>query len=158
MAFHSHRGGRPLCPSMITRNIATIIAADLHPLGGPEIWSGNPISTTLTLSIPITTDEDGCPVPPNHTHESTASYEISSPSGNTKSSNGNNLQESPRPNAPTYFQKWKSCGQTHTFDIKSPILSKKQSSISADFCKQTPPNTFFPSHSHSPNQIPDPHF
>jgi len=63
MAFQNHRGGRPLCPSIIARNITTLIARDLHPLGGPEIWSGNPIATTLTLSIPITTDEDGCPTP-----------------------------------------------------------------------------------------------
>jgi len=63
MAFQNHRGGIQICPSIIARNIATLIAADLHPLGGPEIWSGNPISTTLTLSIPITTDEDGCPTP-----------------------------------------------------------------------------------------------
>ena len=54
-------GGTPLCPSIIARNIATLIAADLHPLGGPEIWSGNPISIALTNAIPITTDEDGCP-------------------------------------------------------------------------------------------------
>jgi len=33
-----------------------------------------------------------------------------------------------------------------------------QSSISANFYKQTPPNTFAPSHSHSPNQTPNPHF
>ena len=63
MAFQNHRGGRPLCPLIIARNIATLIAANLHPLGGPEIWSGNPMSTTLTLSIPITTDDDGCPTP-----------------------------------------------------------------------------------------------
>jgi hypothetical protein len=58
-----HRGDRPLCPSMIASNIATPIATDLRPLGGPEFWSGNPRSTTLTLSIPTTTDEDGCPTP-----------------------------------------------------------------------------------------------
>jgi hypothetical protein len=63
MAFQNHRGGRPLCPSIIARIIATLISVDLYPLGGPEIWSGNPISTTLTLSILITTDEDGCPTP-----------------------------------------------------------------------------------------------
>jgi hypothetical protein len=63
LAFHSYRGGRPICPSVIARNIATLITADLHPLGGPEIWSGNEISLSLTSSIPITTDEDGCPTP-----------------------------------------------------------------------------------------------
>jgi hypothetical protein len=63
LAFYNHLGGRPLCPSIIARNIATLIATDLHSLGGPEIKSDNPISTTLTLSMPITTDEDGCPTP-----------------------------------------------------------------------------------------------
>ena len=43
LVFHCHRGGRPLCPSVIARNIATLLTADLHPLGGPEIWSGNEI-------------------------------------------------------------------------------------------------------------------
>ena len=37
MAFHNHRGGIPLCPSIIARNIATLIAADLHPLEIPKI-------------------------------------------------------------------------------------------------------------------------
>jgi hypothetical protein len=63
MAFQNHRGGRPLCPSIISRNIVTLIAANLHPLGDPKIWSGNPISTTLTLAIPVAIDEDGCPTP-----------------------------------------------------------------------------------------------
>ena len=61
LAFYAHRGGRPLCPSIIARNIASLIAADLHPLRCPEIWSGNQLSATLTSSIPITIDEDGCP-------------------------------------------------------------------------------------------------
>ena len=61
--FHTHRGGKPLCPSIFARNIATLIAADLHPLGGPKIWSGSRISTTLTSSIPIITYEARCPTP-----------------------------------------------------------------------------------------------
>jgi hypothetical protein len=63
LAFHSHRGGRPLCPSVVARNIATLLTADLHPLGGPKIWSGNELSPTTSSLIPITTDEDGCPTP-----------------------------------------------------------------------------------------------
>jgi hypothetical protein len=62
-AFQFHRGGRPLCPSVIARNIATLLTADLHPLGVPEIWSGNEISLSLSSSIPITKDDDGCPTP-----------------------------------------------------------------------------------------------
>jgi hypothetical protein len=41
--------------------MATLVAADLHPLGGPEIWSGNEISKYLSTRIPILLDEDGCP-------------------------------------------------------------------------------------------------
>ncbi len=33
---------------------------DLHPVGGPEIWSGNQISTSIATRIPINLDEDGC--------------------------------------------------------------------------------------------------
>jgi hypothetical protein len=35
LAFHAHRGGTPLCPSIIARNVAKLIVADLHRLGGP---------------------------------------------------------------------------------------------------------------------------
>ena len=155
MAFQNDRGGRPLCPSIAARNIATLIAANLHPLGVPESWSGNPISTTLTLSIAITTDEDGCPTPIQPCTRVNRILRNSSPSGNTRSSHGNKSQDSPQTNAPTYFQTRKFYGQTPTFEIKSPTLSKKHSSISVDLCKKTPPNTFFPSHSHSSNQTPE---
>ena len=37
LAFHTHREGRPLCPSIIAHNIATLIAADLRTLGVTEI-------------------------------------------------------------------------------------------------------------------------
>ena len=60
LAFHTHKG-RATCPSVIGRNAATLITADLHPLGDTEIWSGNRISTSLTSQIPIMMDEDGCP-------------------------------------------------------------------------------------------------
>ena len=41
--------------------MATLLTADLHPMGNTEIWSRNQISTSLTTTIPITMDEDGCP-------------------------------------------------------------------------------------------------
>jgi len=34
---------------------------ELHPVGGPEIWFGNQISTSIAARIPIDLDEDGCP-------------------------------------------------------------------------------------------------
>ena len=34
--------------------------ADLHPIGGPEIWSGNQISTSISSKIPVHLDEEGC--------------------------------------------------------------------------------------------------
>ena len=61
LAFHTAKG-HATCPSVIGRNVATLLTADLHPMGDTEIWSGNQISTSLTANIPITTDEDGCPV------------------------------------------------------------------------------------------------
>ena len=42
--------------------MATLLLADLHPIGGPEIWSGNGISTSISSLIPIQLDEDGCPL------------------------------------------------------------------------------------------------
>ena len=60
LAFHTHNG-LAKCPSVIGRNVATLLTADLHPMGGIDIWSGNQIATTITSRIPITTDEDGCP-------------------------------------------------------------------------------------------------
>jgi hypothetical protein len=42
--------------------MVTLLMADLHPMGGPEIWSGNQISTSISSLIPIQLDEDGCPL------------------------------------------------------------------------------------------------
>ncbi len=42
-------------------NVATLLTADLHPMGATEIWSSNQISASITARIPIITDEDGCP-------------------------------------------------------------------------------------------------
>jgi hypothetical protein len=42
--------------------MAALILADLHPTGGPEIWSGNQISSSISTLIPIHPDEDGCPL------------------------------------------------------------------------------------------------
>ena len=46
----------------MARNTAILITADLHPTGGPEIWSRNQISPSLSTRIPIHTDADGCPL------------------------------------------------------------------------------------------------
>ena len=62
IAFHTLRDHTPACKSVLARNMATLIMADLHPIGGPEIWSGNQISTSITSLIPIQLDEDGCPL------------------------------------------------------------------------------------------------
>jgi len=48
LAFYSRNSGSPLRPSILARNMATLLAADLHPTGGPEIWSENQISTSLS--------------------------------------------------------------------------------------------------------------
>ncbi len=61
MVFRSHKGRTPLCPSIVARNMVTLLMADLHPVGGPEIWSSNQISTSSAARIPIDLDEDGCP-------------------------------------------------------------------------------------------------
>jgi len=42
--------------------MATLLMADLHPVGGLEIWSGNQISTSIKSRIPVPLDEDGCPL------------------------------------------------------------------------------------------------
>jgi hypothetical protein len=62
MAFHSHRGRIPICSSVVARNMTTLPMADLHPVGGPDIWSGNYISTSISSRIPVHLDEDGCPL------------------------------------------------------------------------------------------------
>ncbi len=41
LAFHSDRDNIPMCSSIVARNMAPLLMADLHPVGGPEIWSGN---------------------------------------------------------------------------------------------------------------------
>jgi hypothetical protein len=51
-----------ICSSIVARNMATLLMADLHPIGGPEIWSGNQISTSILSRIPVNLDEDGCPL------------------------------------------------------------------------------------------------
>ena len=62
MAFHTHRDHKPACKSVLARNMATLLLADLHPTGGPEIWSGNQISTSISSLIPIQLNDDGCPL------------------------------------------------------------------------------------------------
>jgi hypothetical protein len=62
LAFHTLRNKTPACKSVMARSMATLLLADLHPTGGPEIWSGNQISTSISSLIPIQLDEDGCPL------------------------------------------------------------------------------------------------
>ena len=63
LAFSSNKHGTPLCTSLSAKCMATVIMGDLHPLGGPPMWEGNPISRSLITAIPISVDEDGCPLP-----------------------------------------------------------------------------------------------
>ena len=60
LAFHYQKGCSPTCPYITARNMATLLTADLHPTGAPEIWSGNQIPTSFSSRIPIQLDEDGC--------------------------------------------------------------------------------------------------
>ena len=62
LAFFSHRGRLPLCPSVMARNMATFLIADLHLVGGPEIWSGNQTSIFISSRLLIHLDEDSCPL------------------------------------------------------------------------------------------------
>jgi hypothetical protein len=59
LVFHSRQNGLPLCPSIVARNMVTLLTAYLYPTGGPEIWSWNEISTSLSTRIPIQTGEKG---------------------------------------------------------------------------------------------------
>ena len=62
LAFHSRKKGHtPVCTSVMARNMATLLMADLHPTGGPEIWSDNRISFSVASRIPIQTDSEACP-------------------------------------------------------------------------------------------------
>ena len=88
LAFHAQKGGIPLCPSIIARNIATLIAADLHPLGGPEIWSGNPISTALSEPYRSQPMKTAAQPPTNPTQEQTEFFVSSPPYGSTTSTHG----------------------------------------------------------------------
>jgi hypothetical protein len=61
MAFHSHQGRIPMRSSIVARNMATLLMAYLHPVGGPEIWSGNQIYTSISARILVHLAEEGCP-------------------------------------------------------------------------------------------------
>ncbi len=56
LAFHTHRG-HATCPSVIGKNVATLLTADLHPMGTAEIWLGNQISDSIIARVSIITDE-----------------------------------------------------------------------------------------------------
>jgi hypothetical protein len=85
LAFHSHRGRLPLCTSVVARNMATLLMADLHPVGGPEIWSGNKLSTSMSSRISMHLDDDGCPLKHNLSPRHTFCSEKSPRYGNTGS-------------------------------------------------------------------------
>jgi hypothetical protein len=53
LAFQTHKGRTPVCTSVMARNMANLLMVDLHPTGGPEIWSGNQISTSISSRILI---------------------------------------------------------------------------------------------------------
>jgi hypothetical protein len=38
LTYHSRKGRPPLCPSIVARNMATLLTANLYLTGGPEIW------------------------------------------------------------------------------------------------------------------------
>jgi len=40
LTFHSRNSGSPLCPSILARNMATLLDADPHPTGGPKFGQG----------------------------------------------------------------------------------------------------------------------
>jgi hypothetical protein len=61
MAFHAHNR-HASCPFDIERNAATLLIADLQPIGETEIWDGNQITASLAIRVLITMDSDGCPV------------------------------------------------------------------------------------------------
>ena len=48
------------------RNVATLLIANLHPIGDIEILKGDQIATSLTTKIPIAMYEDGCPTEEQH--------------------------------------------------------------------------------------------
>ena len=110
LAFHTNRGGRPLCPSIITRNIATLVAANLHPMGGPEIWLGSSISITLTTTIPINIDEDHGRTPSQPYTSINRILRKLTPYGNKTYIHGNNLHDFPQTNALTYYRSKNSYG------------------------------------------------
>ena len=60
LAFNTHNG-QATCPSVIERNVTTLLTTDLHPIGDTDIWTCNQIAASLAAKIPITMDEDGCP-------------------------------------------------------------------------------------------------
>jgi len=60
LAFHTIKR-HATYPSVMERNVATQLTADLHPMGGIEIWKGNYIANSIATKNPITMDEDGSP-------------------------------------------------------------------------------------------------
>ena len=63
LVFSLNKRGTPMCTSLSAKCMAAIIMGDLHPLGGPPMWEGNPISRSLVEAVPISLDADGSPLP-----------------------------------------------------------------------------------------------
>ncbi len=61
LAFHTHKS-HGTCPSIFAKNAATLLAADLHPLGDVKIWASNQIVTSIANKIPVTMYDEGCPM------------------------------------------------------------------------------------------------
>ena len=60
LAFHTHKE-HATYPSVIGRNVASLLTAYLHSMGDKEIWKGHPIANSLASKIPVTMDAYGCP-------------------------------------------------------------------------------------------------
>jgi hypothetical protein len=60
LAVYTHNG-HATCPSVIGRNVATLLTVDLYPMGDMEIRASNHRSASLAAKIPITMVAAGCP-------------------------------------------------------------------------------------------------
>jgi len=53
LAFHTLIDELPACKSVVARSMTALLLADLNPTGGPKIWYGDRISTSISSIIPI---------------------------------------------------------------------------------------------------------
>jgi hypothetical protein len=101
---------------------------------GPETWSGNPISTALTMAISITIDENNCPTPSQPSTPITALSKNSLAFGKIIYTPGIKSHELPHLNALIYSQTSNSHGQTYISPAEFPAVSRKPflTSLQAD--------------------------